>query len=481
MIAFTNHALDHLLSAVLDAGITNSVVRLGSRSADECIAEYSLEKQEAVAGKSRLDRAFARNHRELKAVEEELQETMERFLKVEVDSNQIIGHLEVHHPEEHEYLAINPPAWIVPLYRNSIRDDGTGEWQQAGPRGRAVLVDRTMYAFWRRGGDLEFLEPPAPVLRDQHVMEQQEMRDNHSVTQNQYAALASQVEAEDISGSNSEAGLEDDDSDEDDSDGPMRQKWMKYVPAPRGEPPRSANVEPELDPVGSNNRLPSPPPPSPPPEDSELRITDLQDPKEYFLAFGLEAIPSIPCSNRSLEELNIDADPWSCSMLERERLHNAWKTEVKENLAASEQETFETLRARHAEVLARYNEGKNEVSISYFSAKWAFLDLLHFILGSSSALEECRNHWGNYHWCKQTYSITEGEKSCVTKCFDDAKNAFQGLGPRVMLVEEAGQVLEAHILASLVPSVEHLICIGDPLQLRPTLNNYGVPSHVHTH
>jgi superfamily I DNA and/or RNA helicase len=42
-----------------------------------------------------------------------------------------------------------------------------------------------------------------------------------------------------------------------------------------------------------------------------------------------------------------------------------------------------------------------------------------------------------------------------------------------MLIEEAGQVLEAHVLGSLVPSVEHLILIGDPLQLRPTLNNYG--------
>jgi hypothetical protein len=32
--------------------------------------------------------------------------------------------------------------------------------------------------------------------------------------------------------------------------------------------------------------------------------------------------------------------------------------------------------------------------------------------------------------------------------------------------------MEAHILGSLVPSIEHLILIGDPLQLRPTLNNY---------
>lgn len=42
-----------------------------------------------------------------------------------------------------------------------------------------------------------------------------------------------------------------------------------------------------------------------------------------------------------------------------------------------------------------------------------------------------------------------------------------------MLVEEAGQVLEAHILGSLVPSVQHMILIGDPLQLRPNINNYG--------
>lgn len=42
-----------------------------------------------------------------------------------------------------------------------------------------------------------------------------------------------------------------------------------------------------------------------------------------------------------------------------------------------------------------------------------------------------------------------------------------------MLVEEAGQVLEVHVLASLVPSIQHLILIGDPLQLRPTINTYG--------
>ena len=45
--------------------------------------------------------------------------------------------------------------------------------------------------------------------------------------------------------------------------------------------------------------------------------------------------------------------------------------------------------------------------------------------------------------------------------------------PKVLVVEEAGQVLEPHILASLVQSVQQVIMIGDPLQLRPNISNYS--------
>ena len=42
------------------------------------------------------------------------------------------------------------------------------------------------------------------------------------------------------------------------------------------------------------------------------------------------------------------------------------------------------------------------------------------------------------------------------------------LHPRIIFVEEAAEVLEAHILACLSPHVEHLILIGDHQQLRPS-------------
>jgi hypothetical protein len=43
---------------------------------------------------------------------------------------------------------------------------------------------------------------------------------------------------------------------------------------------------------------------------------------------------------------------------------------------------------------------------------------------------------------------------------------------KVMLCEEAGEVLEAHSLTAFLPGVEHAILIGDHEQLRPRINNY---------
>lgn len=53
------------------------------------------------------------------------------------------------------------------------------------------------------------------------------------------------------------------------------------------------------------------------------------------------------------------------------------------------------------------------------------------------------------------------------------------LDSKVMLCEEAGEVLEAHTLVTLLPSIEHLILIGDHLQLKPHIQNYDISSENH--
>ncbi|KAM0816897.1 hypothetical protein AB5N19_02699 [Seiridium cardinale] len=55
-------------------------------------------------------------------------------------------------------------------------------------------------------------------------------------------------------------------------------------------------------------------------------------------------------------------------------------------------------------------------------------------------------------------------------------NLLRRVRSKVMLCEEAGEVLEAHTLTALLPSVEHAILIGDHQQLRPQIQNYELQS-----
>ncbi len=48
---------------------------------------------------------------------------------------------------------------------------------------------------------------------------------------------------------------------------------------------------------------------------------------------------------------------------------------------------------------------------------------------------------------------------------------LRDLRAKVLICEEAGEVLEAHVLTVLLPSIQHAILIGDHLQLRPRISN----------
>jgi len=49
---------------------------------------------------------------------------------------------------------------------------------------------------------------------------------------------------------------------------------------------------------------------------------------------------------------------------------------------------------------------------------------------------------------------------------------LQRLRCKVILCEEAAEILEAHLISALMPGVEHIIQIGDHQQLRPQINNH---------
>lgn len=70
--------------------------------------------------------------------------------------------------------------------------------------------------------------------------------------------------------------------------------------------------------------------------------------------------------------------------------------------------------------------------------------------------------------CLRTASIVGMTTTYLAK----NQKLLSGLKPRVVILEEAAEVLEAHVLACLSSQTEHLILIGDHLQLRPKIDQY---------
>jgi AAA domain len=62
--------------------------------------------------------------------------------------------------------------------------------------------------------------------------------------------------------------------------------------------------------------------------------------------------------------------------------------------------------------------------------------------------------------------------ACTTTGAAKYVKQVQSVAPGVVLVEEAGEILESHILTALSPETKQLILIGDHKQLRPKVNNY---------
>ncbi|KAG5648635.1 hypothetical protein DXG03_003246 [Asterophora parasitica] len=409
MIAFTNHALDHLMTSVLDAGITDKIVRLGGRSNDERIKRFSLEELEVVAGRSRLDASFARNHRDLKDVEGEIKNLMRAFTSTHISSDAIIDFIQTQYPEHNERLLF-PPSWVSTIHALSATDDAG--WEKVGKRSDAIEDnENTVYAYWLGGKDLEFL-----AREEKHLAARDVSPPAATHVQTNPFALLEEIETE----------IEDDVDDEDDDLEPWQKIWAATTtvsierPVPADPPTERVTLPP---------RSPSP---------AAIDIMDLQDPAVFFAAHGFTTVPHIPTSDRSLDVLldTCDGELWTFSVKERKRLHLYWEQRVGESTYQNHLDDFERLREKYTRTLDIYNQGKNETRRQLLKN----VDIV----------------------------------GCTTTGAAKLTSLLKGLAPRIMLVEEAGQVLEAHILGSLVPSVEHLILIGDPLQLRPTLNNYSL-------
>lgn len=134
----------------------------------------------------------------------------------------------------------------------------------------------------------------------------------------------------------------------------------------------------------------------------------------------------------ALSELLEREDVWSLILEERKEVHSFWMYLYKEDCRKENDRVQQQLK----ELLTEYRQLKDQYSLNALKTKK--------IIGMTTT--SCAKH----------------------------AHLIQALQPKVIIVEEAGEVLEAHILASLGQWVQHLILIGDHLQLRPRIQEYSL-------
>ncbi|CAM4789800.1 unnamed protein product [Rotaria magnacalcarata] len=65
----------------------------------------------------------------------------------------------------------------------------------------------------------------------------------------------------------------------------------------------------------------------------------------------------------------------------------------------------------------------------------------------------------------------------TTHCASRYQKVLKQIAPRICIVEEAAEVFESHIVTAIGERIEHLILIGDHVQLRPSPNVYTLAKH----
>ncbi|KAF9967370.1 hypothetical protein BGZ70_009832 [Mortierella alpina] len=161
---------------------------------------------------------------------------------------------------------------------------------------------------------------------------------------------------------------------------------------------------------------------------------------------GLSSGPNdqlpLPNSRRPLLQLQ-SASLWTMSRWERNILVKSWVAK-----AGSVENLDNKIQTSHMELMAKMQECSKGVEEGYDAIRRKVLREVQ-VIGVT------------------TYGAAKHQ------------NLLADLKPKIVICEEAGEVLESHILAALSGSTEHLILIGDHLQLRPKICSYELSSESH--
>ena len=148
-----------MLTSILDAEITTNVVRLGTRTADERIAQYSLHNLEQASRQSGLNSLIRREYADLKRAEEDMTLFIDKIQLPQLTWEYIEKFLDFHYPQHADSLR-DPPSWVSELFQRATEDENeNGEWTEVSASRSKDPEISGIYGFWKSGRDLQFIRP----------------------------------------------------------------------------------------------------------------------------------------------------------------------------------------------------------------------------------------------------------------------------------------------------------------------------------
>lgn len=150
LIAFTNHALDNIVTHVLQKGITKKIIRLGARSNDPTVSQYTLESILKTKPPSQADKAARQARQKVRNLQGSFNQLMSTVIAESADESQYKEYLELHLPGHFNAL-YTPPSWVQQVF------DQSKGWNKVAGHG---YKSHGLLDFWRNGEDLKFLTPP---------------------------------------------------------------------------------------------------------------------------------------------------------------------------------------------------------------------------------------------------------------------------------------------------------------------------------
>jgi hypothetical protein len=155
--------------------------------------------------------------------------------------------------------------------------------------------------------------------------------------------------------------------------------------------------------------------------------------------------------------------------------HIGSSTDVEKILSELALETKRKCEAAGEDSIWRMPESKRQTLLRSWEDSINREDLAEVLAVMHLSYADANNLWRTSLDSKDAAILEEADVIGITTTASATRwNLLKMLQLETLICEEAGEVLEAHSLCSLLPTLDHAIFIGDPLQLRPEVTEQAM-------